>query len=75
MSLISQFPQNSVQIQQDQQSQPITRPEIKQIFESLKDCFFQVYKIASLKSTHFNNALANYLPKIVSIGIHIHDHI
>ena len=30
MSLISQFTQNSVQIPQDQQSPPITRPEIKQ---------------------------------------------
>ena len=30
MGLISQFPKNSVQIPQDQQSPPITRPEIKQ---------------------------------------------
>ena len=36
------FSQNSVQLEipQDQQSQPITRPEIKQVVESLKDRFF-----------------------------------
>ena len=39
----------NVEIPQDHQSQPITRPEIKLIIESLKYCFFQVYKVASLK--------------------------
>ena len=42
----------------DQQSQPITRPENKL---TLKDILCQVYIMASLKSTHFQNAVANYV--------------